>query len=96
MADKKIYRTIGGVIGNMELKNLSTGKLMLVFGVGVNSDPGSEHMAWMNCKAWEETAEQISQIGNKGDKILVNGPCEQYNGKWTLTVYDYSIIKRRP
>jgi len=89
----KRYRTFGGIVGNMELKTLSTGKELLAFGVGICVDPGSENLNWMNCKAWDGMARALVDQLNKGDKIVINGPVDEYQGKWSVTVHAFAVIK---
>ena len=72
--------TIGGRITSaLELKTTTSQKPVLSFYVAVNRD--KDHTDFINCVAWNKTAETISQFFGKGSNILVDG--QLTTRKWT-------------
>lgn len=65
-------RTVTGHIGKEpELKTIG-GKSLVEFSIakGEGQDKDSE---WINCKAWEKTADFIKNNAHKGDYVLIEG-----------------------
>ena len=90
----KRHCTFGGIVGTVELRLLQNGKAILSFGLGMCVDPSTDGLTWITCKAWEGSARAIALNIEKGDKIVVTGPVDQWQGKWSVTVYDYAVIRR--
>jgi len=57
-----------------ELKYTGTGKAVCNFRVGVNSGFGEKRETeWVNCVAWEKTAEKVAELGRKGKEVAIFG-----------------------
>ena len=69
----------GRVTSDLELKCTESQKPVLSFSVAVNRD--KERVDFLNCVAWNKTAETISLYFGKGSNILVEGQIT--TRKWT-------------
>jgi single-strand DNA-binding protein len=57
-----------------ELKYTGTGKAVCNFRIAVNSGFGEKRETeWVNCVAWEKTAEKVAEHGAKGKEVAVFG-----------------------
>lgn len=58
-----------------ELRRTQSGKAVVNFPVAVDRDvkSGDGSADWINCVAWEQTAEHINRWFSKGDGIIANG-----------------------
>ena len=69
----------GRVTNDLELKYTESQKPVLSFSVAVNRD--KERVDFLNCVAWNKTAETISLYFGKGSNILIEGQIT--TRKWT-------------
>lgn len=58
---------IGNVCRDIEVQLTSTGKKVAKFSVAINN--GQKEATFLNCVAWEGTAELLEKYVNKGDKV---------------------------
>ena len=69
----------GRITKEIELKYTQTGKAHINFSLAVDSGWGdNKKTLWLNCTAWEKTAEVMASNLGKGRKILVEGELDQY------------------
>lgn len=68
---------IGNITKDIELRQSNNGKFVVEFSVAINNgkdQQGNELPAdFVNCTAWNKTAEVLSKYTNKGSKISVEG-----------------------
>lgn len=68
---------IGNITKDIELRQSNSGKFVVEFSVAINNgkdQQGNELPAdFINCTAWNKTAEVLSKYTNKGSKISVEG-----------------------
>lgn len=68
---------IGNITKDIELRQSNSGKFVVEFSVAINNgkdQQGNELPAdFINCRAWNKTAEVLSKYTNKGSKISVEG-----------------------
>lgn len=68
---------IGNITKDIELRQSNSGKFVVEFSVAINNgkdQQGNELPAdFVNCTAWNKTAEVLSKYTNKGSKISVEG-----------------------
>jgi len=62
---------VGRLSADPELRSTQSGKNVLSFTVAVRRD--KENTDWINCIAWEKTAELISNYFQKGSEIGITG-----------------------
>lgn len=63
-----------------EMKYTGTGKAVANFRIGVNSGFGEKRETeWINCVAWDKTAEKVAEWGRKGKEIAVFGRMKTRN-----------------
>ena len=63
----------GKLTKDLELKKTKEGKSIISFSIAVNRKGKSAGVDFINCVAWENTAELISTYFNKGSSIMVVG-----------------------
>ena len=68
---------MGRLTKQPEIKITPTGKSVLSFTVAVNR--GQEEVDFINCVAWEKTAEFIVRFFNKGDMVALTGSLRTRN-----------------
>lgn len=61
----------GNLTKDPELKTTQGGKKVASFSVAINE--GKDKTLFLNCVAWEKTAELIAQYCKKGDRLSCNG-----------------------
>lgn len=61
----------GNVTKDPEIKSTTSGKKVVSFSVAVNK--GKDKTLFMNCVAWEKTAELINDYVKKGDRFAASG-----------------------
>lgn len=66
-----IFAFSGNVTKDIELKTTPAGKSVCSFSVAINE--GKDKTTFINCVAWEKTAELISQYVQKGDRLSGSG-----------------------
>ena len=94
---------IGRFAADLELKETSTGKSVLNFSLAVQR--GTEKVDFIDCVAWDATANLIRRFGFKGGRIAVSGPLETRTWKDAegksrkevyVRVYDFTTIDYLP
>ena len=70
---------IGGrLTRDPEMKYLASGKAVAHFSLAVNDGWGdNEHASFIDCQAWEKTAENIVKFFHKGDALFIEGELRQ-------------------
>jgi len=63
----------GRLVKDPELKYSQTGKAFSKFTIAVNREFNKEEVDFINCTAWENTAERIAEYLKKGRKIVLHG-----------------------
>ena len=64
----------GNIAKEIEVKYTQTGKCVSNFTVAVNEGYGDKQKTtFINCVAWEKTAEALGNYCSKGSKVLVEG-----------------------
>lgn len=64
---------IGNIGKDLELQGTTSGKTYVKFSLAVKDRFNKDHTNWINCVAWNKTAEVMSQYLGKGSKIAVEG-----------------------
>ena len=93
---------IGRMVREEEICSTSTGKKVLTFTLAVNN--ANDIANFIECVAWENTAEFISKYANKGARIAVTGVLNQEswekNGqkrsKLNVVVRDVQLLENKP
>lgn len=93
-------RTLVGRLGrDPELKTVA-GKSLVEFSIGKGNGKDKES-EWINCKAWEKTADFIKDSVHKGDMVLVSGrtsvetwvkPDGTKGSKSVLNIRDFQLL----
>lgn len=81
---------VGRITRDLELRKTQTGKSVLNFNVAVNREFNKDFADFINCVAWDQTAEFMSNYLGKGSLISVEGSIttgsyEDANGKKVFT-----------
>ena len=63
----------GRLVKDPELKYSQTGKAFSKFTIAVNREFNKEEVDFINCTAWENTAEIIAEYLKNGRKIVLHG-----------------------
>lgn len=73
----------GRLCAEPELRKTQSNKSVLSFTLGVADRFNKDHTDFINCIAWNQSAEFLSQYAHKGDLIGVSGRLSQrtYDGK---------------
>lgn len=85
---------IGNLTKNPEPRQTSTGKTMSLFTVAINN-PYSKKTDFLNCIAWDRSANFLNAYLKKGEKILVEGRIENNNyedPQTGQTIYSTRIV----
>ena len=64
---------MGRLTRDPELKYSQAGKAYCRFAIAVNRDFNKDEADFINCTAWEKTAESIAEFFKKGNRILIHG-----------------------
>ncbi|WP_067140338.1 single-stranded DNA-binding protein [Oceanivirga salmonicida] len=64
---------MGRLTRDPELKQTSSGKSYCRFSIAVRKEFVKDGVDFINCVAWEKTAENISNFFSKGQRILIQG-----------------------
>lgn len=64
---------IGRMVYEPELKRTDAGTAYLSFRIAVPRNDKAKTTDFINCQAWEKTAEFISKYFHKGEPILISG-----------------------
>jgi single-strand DNA-binding protein len=69
----------GRLTRDLEPRYTQTGKCHVSFSLAVDKGYGdNKKTLWVNCTAWEKTAETMGNNLGKGRKILIKGELDQY------------------
>lgn len=93
---------IGRMVREEEIRSTSTGKKVLTFTLAVNN--ANDTANFIECVAWENTAEFISKYANKGARIAVTGVLNQESwekdgqkrSKLNVVVRDVQLLENKP
>ena len=93
---------IGRMVREEEIRATSTGKKVLTFTLAVNN--ANDAANFIECVAWENTAEFISKYANKGARIAVTGVLNQESwekdgqkrSKLNVVVRDVQLLENKP
>ena len=93
---------IGRMVREEEIRATSTGKKVLTFTLAVNK--ANDTANFIECVAWENTAEFISKYANKGARIAVTGVLNQESwekdgqkrSKLNVVVRDVQLLENKP
>lgn len=61
----------GNLTKTPELRTTQSGKKVTSFSIAVNE--GKDKTEFINCQAWEKTAELVCQYSKKGDRLSLSG-----------------------
>ena len=70
---------IGRLVADVELRSTNSGKSVCAFTVAINRRGKDAGTDWVDCVAWEKTAEFISKHFNKGQQIAITGRLQTRN-----------------
>ena len=93
---------IGRMVREEEIRATSTGKKVLTFTLAVNN--ANDTANFIECVAWENTAEFISKYAKKGAGIAVTGVLNQESwekdgqkrSKLNVVVRDVQLLENKP
>lgn len=89
---------VGRLTKDIELRKTQSGKSVASFTVAVDSGYGDKKKTdFINCVAWEKTAEILSQYASKGTLISVEGKIQPSNYEKVvngeaITIYKQDVI----
>lgn len=85
---------LGRLTKDPELKYTQSGKAFCRFSVAVSREFNRELTDFINCVAWDKTAETIAEYLRKGRRILVQGRIQtgSYDDKNGQKVYTTDIV----
>lgn len=88
---------IGRLTRDLELRKTQAGKSVLNFSVAVNRQYNRDESDFINCIAWEQTADFMSTYLGKGALISVEGRIQtgSYEGKDGKKVYTQDVVAER-
>ena len=69
---------IGNIVRDIELRQTNSGKNIVDFTIAINNGKGRD-ADFINCQAWEKTADILAQYTSKGSKIAVDGSIKTTN-----------------
>lgn len=73
-----VFCFAGNICKDIELRTTQAGKPVASFSLAINE--GKDKTEFINCVAWEKTAELINQYCNKGDRL--SGRARVQTRKW--------------
>lgn len=73
--DMNNVNLIGRMVREEEIRSTTTGKKVITFTLAVNGN--GEDTNFIECVAWDKTAELIAKFVKKGDRIAVFGSLNQ-------------------
>lgn len=84
---------VGNITKDLELKKTPTNKSVLEFTIAINDQ---DKVDYINCQAWEKTAEIIEKYMSKGSKILVEGKFKtnSYDGQNGKVYRSFILVER--
>ena len=88
---------LGRLTKNPEARYTSTGKAVTLFTLAVNrytNSDGQREADFINCQAWEKTAEVVGNHVSKGDRLLVEGRLQirSYTDKEGVKRYATEVV----
>ena len=92
---------LGRLTKNPEARYTSTGKAVTLFTLAVNrpytNSDGQREADFINCQAWEKTAEVIGNHVSKGDRLLAEGRLQirSYTDKEGVKRYATEVVVNR-
>ena len=93
--NKSILR--GRLVKDPELKYMQSGKAFVKINLAVTRDYDKEKADFINCQAWDKTAEIISEHCRKGSELLIDGRIQtgNYEKEDGTKVYTTDIVINR-
>lgn len=87
---------MGRFVHSPEVRKTSGENVLTKFSIAVNRKPGNEGVDFIDCIAWNKTAEFICKYFKKGDPIIVQGKIEtnQYEDKQGNKRKKYEVVVR--
>jgi single-strand DNA-binding protein len=87
-----LFTGIGRITNDIELKQTQSGTNIATFTLAINRD--KQNADFLNCIAFNKTAELLAQYTKKGNLLAVNGKVQtrNYEGKDGKKVYVTEII----
>ena len=73
MQDINVVTLIGRSTKDIEIRKTQSGKSVVQFTLAVNRRGKDAGADFINCVAWEKTADVLAQYGHKGDRIGIVG-----------------------
>ena len=88
---------IGRIVNDLEIKKTGSGKSVLKFRVAVNRKFNKDEADFINCIAWDKTADFMSNYLNKGSLVSIEGRIEtgNYKDKDGKTIYTTDVVVDR-
>ena len=88
---------VGRITRDPELRKIGTGKSVLNFSVAVNREFNKDQTDFIDCVAWEQTAEFIANYLTKGALVSVRGRIESgsYEDATGKKVYTQTVVAER-
>lgn len=92
---------VGRLTKDPELKNTQSGKSVMSFTVAVDrriskeaKEKGTQSADFINCVAWDSSAEFLDKYGRKGDRVSVEGKIQtrNYDGADGKKVYVTEVL----
>lgn len=69
-----VFCFAGNITKDIEIKSTTGGKKVASFGIAINE--GKDKTTFLNCVAWEKTAELLGEYCSKGDRLSGTGRIE--------------------
>lgn len=88
---------IGRIVNDLEIKKTGSGKSVLKFRIAVNRKFNKDEADFINCIAWDKTADFMSNYLNKGSLVSIEGRIEtgNYKDKDGKTIYTTDVVVDR-
>ena len=83
----------GRLVAKPELRTTQNGIIFATFSVAVNREREKDKADFFNCTAWRQSAEYVTQYGDKGTPIELHGQLQtnKYTNKEGKTFTNYDI-----
>ena len=83
---------MGRMTADPVMRSTQSGKSVCDFSIAVDDGYGEQkYTSFINCTAWQKTAEAIHKFVTKGQRILICGRLRQE--KWEKDDRKYSVVK---
>ena len=88
---------VGRLTRDPELRKIGTGKSVLNFSIAVNRQFNKDQADFINCVAWEQTAEFMANYLTKGSLVSVEGRIQSgsYEDATGKKVYTQDVVAER-